>query len=343
MIEPLSTSASAVDLHSPGLIERAWGGFGHTRKILQSTIANYVASESPTRGAAIAFYAVTSLIPVLVMIVAIADLAFGETAARGAIIRQLAALIGLDGANLIQAAIDSASSSGSNAVALIVGVLILALTVSGVFGELQSALNAIWRIEDQRFSMFRLIRGRVVSVGLVVGLGFLLLVSLVIDAGVSATSGYIDRNFLYGATFFSALNLMVSFTLTWTLFAGIYKVLPDKGLRWGDVLFGSLVTAIAFEGGKHLIALYLGTSTIISSYGAAGALASVLLWIYYSAQIFLLGASSRKPARCRIFAGKSKTIFPPELRRQAVAFGTSLAHSRRASRLPMRNTRRSVA
>ena len=295
MIEPLpAASTSKADVPSPRPSGRAQWLFGHIRKILQSTIANYIASESLTRGAAVAFYAVTSLIPVLVMVIAIAGLAFGETAARGAIVHQLGALIGSDGANLIQVAIDSASSSGSNAVALILGAVILGLTVSGVFGELQSALNAIWRIEDQAFSIFRLVRGRVVSVGLVIGLGFLLLVSLVIDAGVGATSGYIDRNFLYGAAFFSALNMMVSFTLTWTMFAAIYKVLPDKGLRWGDVLFGALVTAVAFEGGKHLIGLYLGTSTIISSYGAAGALASVLLWIYYSAQIFLLGASFTK-------------------------------------------------
>ncbi len=295
MLDPLPAPATPeADLHSPRPPGPARRLFGDVRQILQSTIANYIASESLTRGAAIAFYAVTSLIPVLVMVVAIAGLVFGETAARGAIVGQLAALIGSDGANLIRAAIESASSSGSNAVALILGALILALSVSGVFGELQSALNAIWRIEDQSFSMFRLVRGRVVSVGLVIGLGFLLLVSLVIDAGVSATSGYIDRNFLYGAAFFSTLNMMVSFTLTWTLFGAIYKVLPDKGLRWGDVLFGALVTAIAFEGGKHLIGLYLGTSIIISSYGAAGALASVLLWIYYSAQIFLLGASFTK-------------------------------------------------
>jgi membrane protein len=295
MIEPLpAASTSKADVPSPRHSGRAQWLFGHIRKILHSTIANYIASESLTRGAAVAFYAVTSLIPVLVMVIAIAGLVFGQTAARGAIVHQLGALIGSDGANLIQVAIDSASSSGSNAVALILGALILILTVSGVFGELQSALNAIWRIEDQAFSIFRLVRGRMVSVGLVIGLGFLLLVSLVIDAGVSATSGYIDRNFLYGAAFFSALNMMVSFTLTWTMFAAIYKVLPDKGLRWGDVLFGALVTAVAFEGGKHLIGLYLGTSTIISSYGAAGALASVLLWIYYSAQIFLLGASFTK-------------------------------------------------
>ena len=178
--------------------------------------------------------------------------------------------------------------------ALFVGSFILALTVSGVFGELQSALNAIWNIDDRAFSISRLLRGRAVSIGLVIGLGFLLLVSLVVDASVSAASGYIDQHLEYGALFLAALNKAVSFILTWTLFAAIYKVLPDKPLDWPDVVFGSFVTSIAIEGGKTLISLYLGTSTVISSYGAAGALASVVLWIYYSAQIFLLGASFTK-------------------------------------------------
>ena len=264
------------------------------RKILESTIEIYIESDSLTRGAAIAFYSVTSLIPVLVIVIAIAGLAFGERAARGAIVSELAALVGDDGANLIQRAIESAYNSGSNGFALIAGVIILILTVSGVFGELQSALNAIWKVDDRVFSLSRLMRGRAASIGLVIGLGFLLLVSLVIDAGVSATSGYIDEHFRYGALFLAALSIVASFVLTWTLFAAIYKVLPDKPLDWRDVVFGALVTAIAFEGGKSLIGVYLGRSTVISSYGAAGALASVLLWIYYSAQIFLLGASFTK-------------------------------------------------
>ena len=275
--------------------------WGHARRILvrtgnilESTAANYIASDSLTRGAAIAFYSVTSLIPVLVIVIAIAGLAFGEGAARGAIVRELAALIGPASAKLIQGAIESAYDSGSNGFALVVGAVILALTISGVFGELQSALNAIWKVEQRAFSISRLMRGRAASIGLVVGLGFLLLVSLVIDAGVSAASGYIDRHFRYGAMFLTALNTTISFMLTSTLFAAIYKVLPDKPLDWRDVAFGAVVTAIAFEGGKSLIGLYLGSSTVISSYGAAGALASLLLWIYYSAQIFLLGASFTK-------------------------------------------------
>ena len=265
-----------------------------TRKLFESTVENYIASDGLTRGAAIAFYSVTSLIPVLVIVIAIAGVIFGESAARGAIASELVTLIGADSAKLIQGAIESAYYSGSNGFAIVLGALILVLTVSGVFAELQSALNAIWKVEDQSFSILRLMRGRVASIGLVIGLGFLLLVSLVIDGGINAASGYIDQHFRYGARVLAVLSRAASFALTTTLFAAIYKVLPDKPLAWSDVVFGALVTAIAFEGGKGLIGLYLGTSQVISSYGAAGALASVLLWIYYSAQILLLGASFTK-------------------------------------------------
>ena len=265
-----------------------------TRKLLESTVENYIASDGLTRGAAIAFYSVTSLIPVLVIVIAVAGVAFGESAARGAVAIELVTLIGADSAKLIQGAIESAYYSGSNSFAIVLGAIILVLTVSGVFAELQSALNAIWKVEDRPFSILRLMRGRAASVGLVIGLGFLLLVSLVIDGGINAASGYIDHHFRYSARLLAVLNAAVSFGLTATLFAAIYKVLPDKPLEWRDVIFGALVTAIAFEGGKGLIGLYLGTSQVISSYGAAGALASVLLWIYYSAQILLLGASFTK-------------------------------------------------
>jgi membrane protein len=265
-----------------------------TRKLLESTVENYIASDGLTRGAAIAFYSVTSLIPVLLIVIAIAGVVFGESAARGAVASELVMLIGADGAKLIQGAIESAYYSGSNGFALVLGAFILVLTVSGVFAELQSALNAIWKVEDRPFSLLRLMRGRAASIGLVVGLGFLLLVSLVIDGGINAASGYIDQHFRYGGRVLAVLNAATSFILTTALFAAIYKVLPDKPLAWGDVVFGALVTAIAFEGGKGLIGLYLGTSQVISSYGAAGALASVLLWIYYSAQILLLGASFTK-------------------------------------------------
>jgi membrane protein len=265
-----------------------------TRRILVDTVDNYFAGDCLTRGAAIAFYSVTSLVPVLIIVIAIAGIAFGEDAARGAIVGELANLIGPSSAALIQDAIESAYRSESSSFALIAGAVILTLTVSGVFGELQAALNTIWKCNHQRFSLRRILRDRAASIGLVVGLGFLLLVSLVLDASVRAFSTYIDARLSYGTMVLAMLNTVVSFLLTWTLFAAIYKVLPNKPLEWPDVVFGAMVTAVAFEAGKGLIGFYLGNSTVISSYGAAGALASVILWIYYSAQIFLLGACFTK-------------------------------------------------
>src|SRR6185295_6407447 len=180
---PMPKMTSGVYGRSSNLRDQTRRMLNRTGKILESTVENYIVSDSFTRGAAIAFYSVTSLIPVLVIVIAVAGLAFGEGTARVAIVRELAALIGSDSAKLIQGAIESAYNSGSNRFALVVGSIILALTVSGVFAELQSALNAIWKVDDRMFSLARLIRGRAVSIGLVVGLGFLLLVSLVIDAG----------------------------------------------------------------------------------------------------------------------------------------------------------------
>ena len=265
-----------------------------THRILVDTVDNYFASDCLTRGAALAFYSTTSLVPVLIIVIAIAGLAFGEDAARGALVSELASLIGPSSAALIQDAIENAYRSDSSGFALIAGTVILTLTVSGVFGELQSALNHIWKCNHIRFSLTRILRDRAASIGLVVGLGFLLLVSLVLDTSVRAFSTYIDARISYGTTVLAVLNTAVSFVLTWTLFAAIYKVLPNKPLEWPDVVFGAMVTAIAFEAGKGLIGFYLGNNTVISSYGAAGALASVILWIYYSAQIFLLGACFTK-------------------------------------------------
>jgi membrane protein len=285
-----------------------------TRRILVDTVENYFASDSLTRGAAIAFYSVTSLVPVLIIVIAVAGLAFGEDAAQGAIVSELASLIGVSSAALIEDAIESAYRSDSSGFAILVGAIILTLTVSGVFGELQAALNHIWKCNHQRFSLTRILRDRAASIGLVIGLGFLLLVSLVLDASVRAFSSYIDARISYGTTVLAAINTVVSFFLTWTLFAAIYKVLPNKPLEWPDVVFGAMVTAIAFEAGKGVIGFYLGNSTVISSYGAAGALASVILWIYYSAQIFLLGASFAKA--CAIAEHRRRGREKARLKRQ---------------------------
>jgi membrane protein len=285
-------------------------------KILEATVDNFDASDSFSRGAALAFYSVTSLVPVLIIAIAIAGGVFGEEAARGAIVGELRGLIGVDAAKFLQDAIESASKSGSDFWAILLGSIVLVFTASGVFGELQTALNLIWKCKPHGFSWMRIVRGRLASLGLVVALGFLMLVSLVINAGVTAAGGYMERYFEYSALTIALVNTSISFALIAVLFAAIYKILPDKQIPWQDVIFGATVTAALFEVGKFAISAFIGSSRIVSSYGAAGALASILLWIYYSAQIFLLGASftkavaisqHRRKAQLARAAGPTKT------------------------------------
>jgi membrane protein len=260
----------------------------------RESVASFINDGALSRGAAIAFYAVTSIGPLLLIAVAIAGLAFGQDAARGAIASQLSGLMGQQSAELLQNVIRSASGKSSGIFASALGVVTLLLTASGMFGEIQSALNAIWEADPKGSTVYRLLRARAASLGLVVALGFLLLVSLVISAGLSALNVYVNAYLPFGHFILQAVNFLISFALISVLFAAIYKVLPDKDLEWRDVLAGAVVTAFLFSIGKFLIGLYIGSSAVASSYGAAGALIVALLWIYYSAQIFLLGAEFTK-------------------------------------------------
>jgi membrane protein len=262
--------------------------------IIKDTGYGFIADEALSRGAAIAFYTATSLAPVLLIVIAIAGLVFGQDAAQNAITGQLSGLMGDQTAQLLQTAVVSASKKSSGTVATLVGLLTLILTASGVFGEMQSALNAIWKAEPSGTAITRLIRARAVSLGLVASLGFLLLVSLVVSATLAAFGNQLNAVLPFGKIILSLINLIVSFALITVLFAAIYKILPDCPLAWRDVILGAVVTAALFTAGKSLIALYIGRSDTVSSYGAAGALLAVLLWVYYSAQIFLLGAEFTK-------------------------------------------------
>jgi membrane protein len=263
-------------------------------RILRDSVQGFIADEALSRGAAIAFYSVTSIGPLLVIVVAIAGLAFGQDAAQGAIVGQLTGLMGKQSAEFLQAAIKGASSPSAGITATIIGLVTLLLTATAVFGEMQAALNAIWKAEPRRDTVTRLIRARASSLGLVAALGFLLLISLVISAAISALSDWISAAVPFGALLLQAVNFLVSLALIAVLFTAIYKVLPDVALEWHDVIVGGVATAVLFTIGKTLIGLYIGSSAVASSYGAAGALIVVLLWIYYSAQIFLLGAEFTK-------------------------------------------------
>jgi membrane protein len=272
-----------------GVGRRAWA-------LVKDAVESFVADEAMTRGAAIACYTLFSLAPLLFVATAIAGLAFGEEAVHGAVAAQLRALVGREGAEAVQAMVRGADPEagvrgGGGGAATLIGAGVLLLTASGVFAELQSALNAIWRAEPPRaLSVSYLVRARALSLGLVAATGFLLLVSLLVSAALAALATRIGGLLPGAALLLRALGFVASFALTAALFAAIYKVLPDRRLGWRDVAVGAAATAFLFTLGKGLIGWYIGGSGAAAGYGAAGALVVVLLWVYYSAQIFLLGA-----------------------------------------------------
>jgi membrane protein len=250
----------------------------------------FVENGDLSRGAAIAFYAITSIGPVLLIIVAVAGLVLGEDAARGALMGKLHDAMGDQSAAFLQTAIGSASNHRSGVLASIIGLVSLIVTASGVFGEMQTALNAIWRTRPDGDSVTRLIKARLTSLTLVVTLGFLLLVSLVVGAAIAAVGQALNSIMPFTEVLLHLLNFVVSLALLGAIFAAIYKILPDTHLRWSDTIIGALVTALLITIGKMAIGIYLGTSAVASSFGAAGSVLASLLWVYYSAQIFLYGA-----------------------------------------------------
>jgi membrane protein len=265
-----------------------------TWEMLKATVLSFIDDEALSRGAAIAFYTATSIAPVLLIVVAIAGLVFGQDAAQNSISSELGGLMGQQTAEVLQAAVASAANTSSGLLATIIGLVTLIATASGVFGEMQAALNSIWKAKPRDTTVSRLIRARVTSLGLVGALGFLLIVSLAVSAALTAFSNYLDTVLPSGKLVLPMLNFVVSLALLAVLFAAIYKVLPDRHLQWRDVVIGAVVTAVLFAIGKSLIGWYIGSSAVASSYGAAGGLIILLLWVYYSAQTFLLGAEFTK-------------------------------------------------
>jgi membrane protein len=262
--------------------------------ICKGTVLAFIDDGALSRGAAIAFYTVTSIAPVLLIVVAIAGLAFGRDAAQNAITAQLSGLMGQQTAEVLQTAVANAAGKSAGILATIIGIATLVATASGVFGEMQTALNAIWKAEPQGTTVSRLIRARAASLGLVAAMGFLLMVSLVVSTLLTALGTYLDSILPFGSIILTTLNGVLSILLISLLFAAVYKVLPDRSLKWSDVAVGAAVTAILFTVGKSLISWYIGSSAVASSFGAAGGLIVLLLWVYYSAQIFLVGAEFTK-------------------------------------------------
>ena len=282
--------------------------FFELRTMLKKTVLSFIEDEALSRGAAIAFYTVTSIAPVLLIVVAIAGLVFGLEAAENAISAQLSGLMGQQTADVLQSAVASAADTSSGVWATLIGIATLIATASGVFGEMQSSLNAIWKTRPLGTTVSRLIQARAISLGLVAALGFSLIVSLAVSAGLTAFGNYLDAMMPVGTLILPVLNFIVSLALLATLFAAIYKVLPDRRLHWRDVMVGAVVTAVLFTIGKSFIGWYLGSSAVASSYGAAGGLIVLLLWVYYSVQIFLLGAEFTKIFASRHGSKRDKPI-----------------------------------
>jgi len=243
-------------------------------------------------GAALAYYTTFSLAPVLIVVIGVAGFVFGQEAARGEIVDQLRGLIGGESATAVQDLLKSASQPGKSLLASIIGIATLLIGATSVFAELQSSLDRIWRAPALKAptGVWGLLRSRLLTFGMVVAIGFLLLVSLALSAAVSAVDRWGGTLFPKWHTVLAVLNISLGFGLTALLFAMAYRILPRVRIAWRDVGIGAVVTAALFEGGKYLIGLYLGRAGIGSSFGAAGSLIVVLAWVYYSAQIFLLGA-----------------------------------------------------
>lgn len=262
--------------------------------LLRDTVLAWMSDRAPRKAAALAYYTLFSLAPLLVLVLAIAGLFFGEEAARGEIVAEARGMLGEEGARAIQAMIASAGEPGAGLWPTVFSLSVLFIGATSALAELKDGLDQIWNAPPERTQSFwYFLRKRLTAVGLILALGFLLLVSLVLSAVLTAVArhfGGADAANL----FLQALNMAVSFALTTALFATIYKVLPSVRIAWRDVIIGAIVTALLFNLGKYLIGMYLGNSAIASTYGAAGSIIVVLVWVYYSALIFFFGAEFTK-------------------------------------------------
>jgi membrane protein len=259
--------------------------------VVRDTVSDWITHNASSLGAALAFYTLFSIAPILVIAMAVAGSVFGPNVAETQVLDQMRGLLGDAGAKAVQSLLASAHQSGLKGIAAAIGVVTLLIGATSVFGELQKTLDYIWKSpEKSSVAWWRILRSRILSVGLILGVGFLLMVSLLVSAALSALGAWFQTFLVQWSVILPALDLVLSLGLSTVLFAMIYKFVPREDIAWGDVWIGGLVTACLFTVGKQLIGLYLGRSSLSSAYGAAGSVMVLLLWIYYSAQIFLLGA-----------------------------------------------------
>jgi membrane protein len=274
--------------------------------LVKRSCVAWVEDRAPTMGAALAFYSAFSLAPLLIIVIAVAGAVFGVEAARGALVGQIAGLVGAPAAEAIQALLKAAQERTTSIFATVVGLVTMLVGATTILVELQDDLDHIWKAPKRRgSSLLSILRARILSLGMILGVGFLLLISLVVSGAIAAFEAYAEPHFRGAALPLLHLwNPVLSVGAITVLFAMLYKWLPNVSIAWKDVWVGAFITAILFSAGRFAIGLYLGRSAIGSAYGAAGTLAVLLLWLYYSAQVFLLGAEftclyAAHRARCR--------------------------------------------
>ena len=259
--------------------------------LIKETFSEWVADKAPRLGAALSYYTVFALAPVLLVVIAVAGLVLGPEAAQGKIVEQLSGLLGEDAASIVQTMLVNANRRGTGVMATVIGIATLLVGATGVMVELQGALNTVWKVIPKPGQAVKLlIRSRLIGLGLVLSMGFLLLVSLVISAALAAVTNWLSDIVPEWLVPGYLINYGISIFVIALFFALIFKVLPDAKVSWHDVWIGALVTSLLFHLGKFLIGLYLGQASVASAFGAAGSLAVLLVWVYYSAQIVLLGA-----------------------------------------------------
>ena len=260
--------------------------------LIKKSVSSWSDDYAPSMGAALAYYTIFSIAPLLLIVISIAGLVYGEDAARGAIFAQISGLVGAEGATAIQGLLKSVNKPSESIFATVVGIVTLLIGATTVFGELQDALNRIWRAPalTEQGGLWNLLRRRLLAFGMILTIGFLMIVSLVLSALLAAFSAWFGPNFVGWEVLLHVINFAISFSVTTVLFAMIYKIMPRVNIAWRDVWLGAAVTSLMFSVGKFLIGLYLGKSSVASGFGAAGSLAVLLVWVYYSTQVFLMGA-----------------------------------------------------
>jgi membrane protein len=273
-------------------------------------LEGFIEDHCLTRGAAIAFYAITAVAPVLFIATTIAGIALGSQAASGAVRAQLRMIMSPESAALVQSAIIQARGADLSLLGSLLGITFVVITASVVFTEMEDALNVIWKAPRKESYIYQIMRGRVISLVLVIGLGLLLTVSMILAGAIGAVGRYLERYTTLSGLTVEALNFALSFGLLSLLFAAIFKLLPNKRLYWRDVLVGACGTALLFQGGQALIRIYLTNFIAASMYGAAAGLIILMLWIYFASMIFLLGAEFTR-AWTRHYGQHAAFISPP--------------------------------